>query len=152
MPVFIKKRITELSQRVKARYETFIAENPASEEVNARHILLETEEEARDVIARLDKGDDFAELASELSTGPSSSQGGDLGYFTAEQMVPEFSQAAFALETGSYSKDPVQTDHPESKAIDPLPPSSISPQVAKTLDRLFNAYVGNFTGGMDPLS
>ncbi|MGF1611272.1 MAG: peptidylprolyl isomerase [Kiloniellales bacterium] len=103
----IDKEVTDA--RVKARYDTFLSENPAKAEINARHILLESEEEAREVIAELDGGADFAELARNRSTGPSSAQGGDLGYFTADQMVPEFSQAAFALEPGSHSKDPVQT-------------------------------------------
>ena len=103
----IDKEVTD--ERVKARYDTFLAENPAKPEINARHILLENEEEARKVITELDGGADFAELARDRSTGPSSEQGGDLGYFTEDQMVPEFSQAAFALEPGNYSKDPVQT-------------------------------------------
>lgn len=109
--VYLERQIAELvtDERVKERYDSFVAENPPEAEVNARHILLETEEDARAVITELDGGADFAELAKERSTGPSSAQGGDLGYFTKEQMVPEFSEAAFALEKGSHSKDPVQT-------------------------------------------
>ena len=109
--VFLERRIDELvtDERVKERYDTFVADNPPEPEVNARHILLETEEDARAVISELDGGADFAELAKERSTGPSSAQGGDLGYFSKEQMVPEFSEAAFALEAGSHSTDPVQT-------------------------------------------
>ena len=67
------------------------------------------EEAAREVIGLLDGGADFAELAKERSTGPSGPKGGDLGYFSAGQMVPEFSQAAAALEPGSYTKEPVKT-------------------------------------------
>jgi len=109
--VYLERQIAELvtDARVKERYDVFVAENPPEQEVNARHILLENEEDARAVIAELDGGADFAELAKERSTGPSSEQGGDLGYFTKEQMVPEFSEAAFALEKGGHSKDPVQT-------------------------------------------
>jgi peptidyl-prolyl cis-trans isomerase C len=88
-------------QEIEARYQAFLEENPPVEEVRARHILLETEEEAREVIAALDGGIEFADLAPERSTGPSAAQGGDLGYFTGEQMVPSFAEAAFALEPGS---------------------------------------------------
>jgi len=97
-------------EEVQARYQTYLEENPPEEEVHARHILLESEEEARGVIAELDEGADFATLAEEHSTGPSAAQGGDLGYFTGQQMVPNFAEAAFALEPGSYTKDPVQTE------------------------------------------
>jgi peptidyl-prolyl cis-trans isomerase C len=97
-------------EQVEARYQAYLEENPPEQEVRARHILLETEEEAREVIAALDGGADFAKLAEERSTGPSAGQGGDLGYFTGQQMVPNFAEAAFALEPGSYTKDPVQTE------------------------------------------
>lgn len=94
---------------VKARYDKEVAATPAEEEVSARHILLKTEEEAKAVIAELDAGKDFADLAKEKSTGPSAGQGGDLGYFTKGRMVPEFEAAAFALKVGEYGKTPVQT-------------------------------------------
>jgi peptidyl-prolyl cis-trans isomerase C len=94
---------------VAARYETFLEENPPKQEIKARHILLENEEDAKAVIEALDGGADFAELAKERSTGPSGANGGDLGFFTADMMVADFSDAAFALEPGSYSAEPVQT-------------------------------------------
>ena len=78
-------------------------------EYNARHILMKTEEEAMDVIAALDKGADFSELAMEKSTGPSGKSGGKLGWFAPGQMVKPFSDAAAGLEKGSYSKEPVET-------------------------------------------
>ncbi|MGD8629240.1 MAG: peptidylprolyl isomerase [Gammaproteobacteria bacterium] len=78
-------------------------------EYNARHILLENEEDARAVIAQLDEGKDFSELAKEKSTGPSASSGGKLGWFGAGQMVAPFSEAAAKLEKGEYTKEPVQT-------------------------------------------
>lgn len=77
--------------------------------VHARHILLKTEEDAKAVIKELDTGKDFIELAKTKSTGPSASNGGDLGYFKQDQMVKEFATAAFAMETGAYSKEPVKT-------------------------------------------
>lgn len=79
------------------------------EEFNARHILLKTREEAVDVITALDGGADFSELAKEKSTGPSGKTGGTLGWFSPAQMVKPFSDAAAALEAGSYTKEPVET-------------------------------------------
>ncbi len=77
-------------------------------EVHARHILVDTEDQAKDIIAELKKGADFAELAKKKSKDPGASDGGDLGFFTKDQMVPEFSAAAFALEPGKIS-DPVKS-------------------------------------------
>src|SRR5258706_9089906 len=78
------------------------------QEVHARHILVETEDEAKAVKAELDKGADFAELAKKKSKDPGASDGGDLGFFTKDQMVPEFSAVAFSLEPGKIS-DPVKS-------------------------------------------
>ena len=82
--------------------------------VKARHILVETEEEALTVIAKLDAGEDFAALAQEYSLDGSAANGGDLGYFatngiTTSKMVDEFTAAAVALEIGEYSSTPVET-------------------------------------------
>jgi peptidyl-prolyl cis-trans isomerase C len=97
---------------VKARYDQEVAAIPPEEEISARHILVETEEEAQALITELDAGKDFAELAKEKSTGPSAGNGGDLGYFTKGRMVPEFEAAAFALEKGTIrqgaGQDPVR--------------------------------------------
>ncbi|MGD2112724.1 MAG: peptidylprolyl isomerase, partial [Gammaproteobacteria bacterium] len=79
-------------------------------EYKARHILVETEDEAKDIITRLDDGVDFSELAKEKSTGPSGPSGGELGWFGAGQMVKPFADAAAAMEKGTYSKTPVQTE------------------------------------------
>jgi len=95
---------------IKARYEKFVAEQPAQTEIRASHILVATEDEAKEIIKQLAGGADFAAIAKEKSTDPSAKQnGGDLGYFTAGEMVPEFSQAAFALEKGESSKAPVKS-------------------------------------------
>lgn len=75
----------------------------------ARHILLATQGEAVDVVAELDGGANFEQLAKEKSTGPSGPNGGDLGWFSPDQMVAPFSRAVEALENGSYTKQPVQT-------------------------------------------
>lgn len=75
----------------------------------ARHILVESQGEAIDVIADLNGGADFEELAKERSTGPSGPNGGDLGWFSPNQMVEPFSLAVQAMEDGQFSQDPVQT-------------------------------------------
>jgi peptidyl-prolyl cis-trans isomerase C len=93
---------------MKKVYEEASKQITGEQEVHARHILVETEDEAKAVKAELDKGADFAELAKKKSKDPGSADGGDLGFFTKEQMVPEFSAVAFALEPGKIS-DPVKS-------------------------------------------
>jgi peptidyl-prolyl cis-trans isomerase C len=94
---------------LKERYDAFVANNPPREEAHARHILLEKEVDATNLIAHLDGGMDFAEAAKKYSTGPSASKGGDLGYFGRGDMVKPFSDAAFAMKKGEYTKKPVKT-------------------------------------------
>jgi peptidyl-prolyl cis-trans isomerase C len=89
-------------------YEEAASQMGGDEEVRARHILVESEDEAKQLVDELKKGGDFAELAKKKSKDPGASDGGDLGYFTKEQMVPEFSKVAFELETGKIS-DPVKS-------------------------------------------
>jgi peptidyl-prolyl cis-trans isomerase C len=93
---------------MKKVYEDASKQIGGEQEVHARHILVETEDEAKAVKAELDKGADFAELAKKKSKDPGASDGGDLGFFTKEQMVPEFANVAFAMEPGKIS-DPVKT-------------------------------------------
>lgn len=104
---YIEARLTD--EALQKRYEEFVAESAKNEEIRARHILLEHESEAKEVITELKGGADFAELAKTRSTGPSAPAGGDLGFFGRGEMVPEFSDAAFALETGTISETPVKT-------------------------------------------
>lgn len=103
----IDERVTDA--KIEGAYQDFLKENPPERELTARHILVETEDEARAVIVELDGGADFATLAKEKSTGPSGANGGELPPFLAGQMVPEFSDAAFAMEVGSHSAEPVKT-------------------------------------------
>ena len=103
----IESRITP--EVLQARYQVFLERNPPKIEHKARHILIETEDKAKELIVQLDGGADFAGLAKEHSTGPSGPQGGDLGYFAADQMVPEFSAAAEKLEPGQHTAEPVKT-------------------------------------------
>jgi len=94
---------------LKERYQAFRVSNPAREEVHARHILLDKEVDATNLIAHVQGGMDFAEAAKKYSTGPSASKGGDLGYFGRSDMVKPFADAAFALKTGAYTQKPVKT-------------------------------------------
>lgn len=94
---------------IAARYEEDIAKSGSQEEVKVRHILVKTEEEAKAIITELDGGSDFADLAKDKSTGPSGPSGGELGFIGKGVTVPEFETAAFALEAGTYTKAPVQT-------------------------------------------
>ena len=93
---------------LRAEYSAQVA-GYQPQQYKARHILLETEDEAQAVIAQLDEGADFAELAQEKSTGPSGPNGGDLGWFPPDSMVEPFSDAVVALENGNYTSEPVQT-------------------------------------------
>ena len=94
---------------IRSRYERDIAGKPGEEEVHARHILVADEAEAKKIIAELKKGGDFAALAKKYSTDPGGAQGGDLGFFRKEEMVPEFAAAAFAMKPGEISSVPVHT-------------------------------------------
>ncbi len=90
-------------------FETTTAGIEPEDEVRARHILVEEEDEAAAVLARLEAGEEFADIAREVSQDPGSARnGGDLGFFTAGRMVAPFSAAAFELEPGEVS-DPVET-------------------------------------------
>jgi len=97
--------------QIKAEYDKQIAAMPTQDEIHAEHILLDKNDlaKAQDLKKQLDAGADFATLAKANSIEPGAAQsGGDLGYFTADKMVPEFAAAAFALKVGQVS-DPVQT-------------------------------------------
>jgi peptidyl-prolyl cis-trans isomerase C len=94
---------------MKKVYEDAAKQIAGEQEVHARHILVETEDEAKAIEAELKKGADFATLAKEKSKDPGgAADGGDLGFFTKDQMVPEFSAVAFSLEPGKIS-DPVKS-------------------------------------------
>ena len=100
--------ITE--EALRARYQRDLAGRPPEEEVRARHILVPTEAEARRVLEEARRpGADFAEVARRHSTGPGAREGGDLGFFKRDDMIPEFAEAAFALQAGQISAAPVRT-------------------------------------------
>jgi peptidyl-prolyl cis-trans isomerase C len=120
-----RKAVTEENAR-KLFDETVKGMQP-EEEVRARHILVESEDEAKKIAARIKGGEDFAKVAGEVSKDPGSGkEGGDLGYFTKERMVPEFANAAFAMKPGEVSA-PVKSQFGwhvikvEDKRAKPLP-------------------------------
>ena len=103
----IEAGVTE--ELLREQYDLAMAALPPTEEVLALHILVETEEEAKAIIAEIRAGADFETMAKEKSIGPSAPDGGDIGYITREAVVPEFGDAAFALEPGEMGAEPVQS-------------------------------------------
>jgi peptidyl-prolyl cis-trans isomerase C len=102
-----KASVTE--QAMKKVYDDAVKQMGGDEEVRARHILVQTEDEAKKILADLKKGANFETVAKEKSKDPSAAaQGGDLGFFTKDQMVPEFADVAFKLQKGELS-DPVKS-------------------------------------------
>lgn len=100
----VEEKVTD--EEVKKLYDEYTSKFESQKEVKAKHILVDTEAKAKEVIAKLKKGEDFEKLASQYSKD----QVADLGYFTKEMMVPEFSKAAFSMNKGEYSKTPVKTE------------------------------------------
>ena len=95
--------------QARAAYDEQIGKLKPEQEVHARHILVKTEDEAKDLVKQLKAGADFKELAQKSSDGGSAHSGGDLGYFARGQMVKSFEDAAFALEAGQIS-DPIKSE------------------------------------------
>jgi peptidyl-prolyl cis-trans isomerase C len=102
-----EERITD--DRLEKAYQAYRKKNPAKDQVRARHILVKKEQQANDLIAKLDEGANFGELAKKHSTGPSGKKGGDLGFFGKDKMVEPFTDAAFKLDAGEYTANPVKT-------------------------------------------
>ena len=120
---------------MKKVYDEAAKAQKPEEEVHARHILVPTEDEAKAVLKRLKAGEDFAKVAGEVSKDPGS-QGGDLGWFTRDRMVPEFADAAFKLEKGKLS-EPVKSQFGwhvilvEDKRMKEFPPfEAVKDQIA----------------------
>jgi peptidyl-prolyl cis-trans isomerase C len=98
-------------QALHARYQKEIAGKPGVEEVHAKHILVESEDQAKQIITELNNGGDFAALAKKYSKDPgsASADGGDLGFFKKDEMVAPFAEAAFALKPGQFTQTPVHS-------------------------------------------
>jgi peptidyl-prolyl cis-trans isomerase C len=134
LQVTSKAAVTE--EQLRKLYDETAKNLKPEQEVRARHILVQTEDEAKKVEERLAKGEDFAKLAEELSKDPGSGkQGGDLGFFGRGQMVPAFEEVAFKLEPGKVSP-PVKTQFGfhvikvEEKRDRQLPPfEQVRPQI-----------------------
>lgn len=114
--LYYDKLMEDLKKDVTVDAQAYYDENKdqfnVEDQVQASHILVDDEDTAKEIIAKLDKGEDFADLAAEYSTDSATKDnGGELGYFTADQMVTEFSDAAFALEVGKYTTEPVKTSY-----------------------------------------
>lgn len=108
--VYVGKLLMEKvsEEKVAAYYQKNIVNGPKQSEVRARHILVDSQEEAEAIVALLKNGGDFVQLAKERSKGPSGAGGGDLGYFDRDAMVAPFADAAFKLKKGQIS-NPVKT-------------------------------------------
>ncbi len=137
--VFVEQEIEKnLSPaRVQKAYDKFAAEQGKTEEVKARHILVEKEETAKEIIKKLADGGKFEDLAKEYSKDDGNkAAGGDLGYFAQGDMVKEFSDAAFAMKKGETTKTPVKTQfgyhiiQVEDRRARPVPTlASLQPQL-----------------------
>lgn len=103
----VNAAVTE--EALRARFEKEAGQRQGEEEIHARHILVQTESEAKAALAEVAGGADFAEVARKRSSGPGAQQGGDLGFFKRGDMVPEFAEAAFALKPGEVSPAPVRS-------------------------------------------
>ena len=141
---YFRERISDpvTDEDVRARYDAEIAATPPENEIRARHILVETQEEAAAIIAELEAGADFEQLAQERSTGPSGPNGGDLGYFTRGRMVPSFEEAAFALDPGSFTTEPVESQFgwhvikvEDRRPVQPPPFEQVTDQIRSVLLR-----------------
>jgi peptidyl-prolyl cis-trans isomerase C len=134
-------------------YDEAIKQMGQEQELHARHILIraaagddkaskDAEDKIKAVIARLKKGEDFTKVAGEVTEDPSGkANGGDLGYFSKEQMVPEFSDTAFKLDKGQIS-EPVKTQFGwhvikvEDKRVKPVPKfEEVKPQIENYVTR-----------------
>lgn len=127
---------------IKAEYDKQVG-GEDKKEFKARHILVKTEEEAKKIIADLDKGKNFADLAKKHTLDPSGkTSGGDLGWFSAKQMVAPFSEALVLLEKGKYTKAPVKTQfgwhiilREDSREQSPPPFDSVKEQLRPMVQR-----------------
>ena len=104
---YVGEAITE--ETLRQRYDEFVKTVPPQEEIKARHIVVAAEDEATALIALINGGDAFEDVAKEKSIGPSAQRGGDIGYFTRDQVVSEFAEAAFNLQPGEMTEAPVKT-------------------------------------------
>ncbi|HVC29107.1 MAG TPA: peptidylprolyl isomerase [Gammaproteobacteria bacterium] len=134
--------------QIKAEYSQRTKTMPGTE-YRARHILVANEKQAKDIINQLNHGANFATLAKKYSTDGSKTQGGELGWFSPDQMVPAFSQAVAQLKKGEYTKQPVHTQFgwhviqlEDTRSMPPPSLASVQEQLKNTLEgKEVEAYV-----------
>ena len=132
----IAKKVTD--EEVKKFYDEYVSKFKSEKEIKAKHILVETEDLAKEIISKLEgKSTNFDKLAKEYSKDQA-----DLGYFTAEMMVPEFSDAAFSMEKGTISTEPVKTEFgyhvifvEDTRDTKPLPYENVADQIKANLSQ-----------------
>jgi peptidyl-prolyl cis-trans isomerase C len=137
-------------EEILAEYQIQMTSAPASQ-FKARHILVETQAAASDLIVQLNEGADFVELAKANSTGPTGPNGGDLGWFSPDQMVAPFSDAVAALEDGAHTAEPVQTQfgwhvilREESRDSQPPTLDSVRDELKQRIEQTkFQSYLEN---------
>ncbi len=150
---FLKDRKTT-DEELRAEYDSQLANVPKTE-YHARHILVATEERAKKLISDLEKGGRFEELAKKESMDPSKTNGGDLGWFTPDRMVPAFSAAVEGLTKGTYTKAPVQTQYgwhiirlDETRAVAAPPFDSVKDRLVQIVEaKKFKAYADDLVKG-----
>lgn len=137
--IYLEKQVdNKVSDKdIKKLYDEYKSTFKAEKEIKAKHILVENDAKAKEVIAKLKKGENFDKLAKEYSKEPA-----ELGYFTKRVMVPEFANAAFAMKKGEYSATPVQTKFgyhvimvEDSRDSKPLPMKEVQPQLKAMLSQ-----------------
>ena len=135
--VYLEQKVNEkiTDADIQKVYDEYVANFEGEKEAKAKHILVDTEDLAKEIITKLDKGENFEDLARQYSKDQP-----DLGYFTAKMMVPEFSDAAFAMEKGTYSKQPVKTEFgyhvifvEDFRDAEPLPLENLKEQIKVSL-------------------
>lgn len=149
------KNVTEAAQisdeELKKEYQKR-KDQLATKEYKASHILVEQEADAKAIIAEIDKGANFAELAKKKSTGPSATHGGDLGWFKPGEMVKPFADAVEGLKNGEYTKMPVKSDfgwhvilREDSRDVPPPPYEQMREQLKM---RVQNLQIENYIGSL----
>ena len=134
--------------QIKAEYATRTKAMPGTE-YRARHILVASEQQAKDIVKQLNHGANFATLAKKYSTDASGKQGGELGWFSPDQMVPAFSAAIAKLKKGEYTREPVHTQYgwhviqlEDTRSTPPPSLDSVRDQLTNSLEgREIEAYV-----------
>ena len=152
----VTAKTTVSDEEAKAYYEENISKYNEEGGIQISHILVATEKEARDILAKLNSGTDFADMARQYSTCPSKERGGDLGVVNeGSNYVPEFQEAALKLQPGELTKDPVKTEHgyhiikagdkkeAQTPSFEEVKNSVITDLESEKKDKAYNDYLSN---------